>query len=159
MSQEIERKFLVKGDLSFIRGKVDSTSALIEQTYLASTKNEEVRLRSLCTGETKTYWLTVKSGNDLIRKEFEAPISEELYDNMISLSSLKPLVKERISIMEDGYKIEVDIYKDFNFVIAEVEFETELEAESYNIPEWFGEEQTYNKLYKNKNLWESIQYI
>lgn len=159
MAQEIERKFLVKGDLSFIRGKRDATSALIEQTYLASTDNEEVRLRSICTGEFKTYVLTVKSGEGLIRKEFEVSISEELYEKMLSFSSFKPLVKERISFIEDGYKIEVDIYKDFNFIIAEVEFKDESEAKDYNVPDWFGEEKTYNKRYKNKTLWESIQYI
>ena len=53
------------------------------------------------------------------------------------------------------YKVfELDIYEKHlkRLSTVEVEFDTEEEANSFNPPEWFGEDITYNPTYKNSNL-------
>lgn len=158
MGKEIERKFLVNLEKKSIRANENIINfEHIEQAYIATTENEEVRLRSKKKLELEEFFLTVKAGEGLVRSEFEAPISRELYEKMLASSETKPLVKERITILENGHKIEVDIYRDFSFITAEVEFESEELSRDYKIPSWFGEELTEDKKYKNKNLWKSLQ--
>ena len=52
------------------------------------------------------------------------------------------------------YIIEIDKYcsRLDGLIVAEVEFETEEEANLFALPEWFGREVTYDKRFKNKNL-------
>ncbi len=50
--------------------------------------------------------------------------------------------------------IEIDIYKGKleGLVSAEIEFDNEIEADSFEFPEWFGKELTSDIRYKNINL-------
>ena len=51
-------------------------------------------------------------------------------------------------------KIELDVFEEpyENLVIAEVEFESEEEANNFKPPVWFGEDVTMDPRYHNSNL-------
>jgi len=66
----------------------------------------------------------------------------------------KRVQKTRYEIPYNKKIIELDFYHDTldGLIIAEVEFSSEVESNEFIIPNWFGEEVTENKFYKNKNL-------
>ena len=57
--------------------------------------------------------------------------------------------KERV-----GLTIELDVFhEDYDgLLLAEVEFESEEQANTYIPPEWFGEDVTYSSAYHNSTL-------
>ena len=54
----------------------------------------------------------------------------------------------------EKYMIELDVFENdlAPLVLAEVEFETEEEANTFTPPEWFGEDVTFSPKYHNSNL-------
>ena len=56
--------------------------------------------------------------------------------------------------LTDGLTAELDVYGGFlkGLVTVEVEFRSIAGSENFEVPSWFGEEITYDKQYKNKNL-------
>jgi CYTH domain-containing protein len=56
--------------------------------------------------------------------------------------------------MNDGLVVELDVFsgKNNGLVIAEVEFETQEQAELFQKPDWFGKEVTNDLAYRNSNL-------
>ena len=52
------------------------------------------------------------------------------------------------------YTIELDVFEGelAPLILAEVEFPSEEEANSFVAPEWFGEDVTYSNKYHNSNL-------
>jgi len=164
MALEVERKFLLR---AYPEDQIaDGTLAVqkvyhIDQTYLALSDGEELRVRRLkdaATGETK-YVLTYKSGFGLVRQEVEQPISSKLYDELMSKVRLNPLIKERtIARMPDGMTVEIDRYSQFSLIVVEVEFASEEEALNFTPPDWFGEDISSSKLYSNKQLWKKLNH-
>ena len=53
-----------------------------------------------------------------------------------------------------GYTIELDVFENdlSPLVLAEVEFETEEEANTFTPPEWFGKDVTFDGRYHNSFL-------
>lgn len=163
MSKEIERKFVFNGKpkdlLDNEEIKIISQNKII-QNYLAHTINEEIRIRKILdekSSQTILRMMAFKKGTGLEREEIEFSISEELYNQLQDSQGKKPLRKTRTTISFNEQNIEIDIYDDFDLVTIEVEFETKKKAVNYNLPNWFGEEITYQSEYKNKNLWLKIQ--
>ena len=63
------------------------------------------------------------------------------------------VTKTRYFIEENNYTYELDVYNNIdNLLTVEVEFESQEDAENFSVPEWFGEEITNIKEFKNKNL-------
>ena len=62
--------------------------------------------------------------------------------------------KHRTRIPWQSYMIELDIFEApfEGLMLAEVEFETELEAVAFIPPEWFGRDVTFEKEYHNSTL-------
>jgi adenylate cyclase len=154
MGIEIERRFRLDGlpdTVDVLRFKI------IEQQYLV-TGNEEVRIRKSTNTVLTTYTLTVKTGKGLKRKETEVEITEPTFKALSNLSTHEPLQKIRYEVeLEDETVVEIDrFYHDTSLVVAEVEFESEEEAESFIPPSWFGQEITRKSNYKNQNLWKSL---
>lgn len=54
----------------------------------------------------------------------------------------------------DSHTIELDVFHGYMepLIMAEVEFDSEEDANSFTPPEWFGEEVTYNRAYHNVNM-------
>lgn len=157
MGQEIEKKFLVDGNLP------EDAQILkvkgIEQTYLA-VGDEEVRVRSIIADDKETFTMTIKKGKGLAREEIEFGISQATYQQLLSGGDKKPLRKTRRQVVVDNQTFDFDIYHHPNLPelkTIEIEFDTVEEALNFKKPDWFGEDVTENKSYKNQSLWKKVQ--
>lgn len=141
---EIERKFLV-GNLPDLK---EYKYHIIEQAYL--NRDPVMRIRR----EDDTYYFTYKGSGLLAREEYNLPLNEASYINLLPKAEGKVISKKRYLIPYDKYTIELDIFEgDLSpLIIAEVEFDTVEEAHAFNPPEWFGEDVTENPKYHNSNL-------
>ena len=148
MSQEIERKFLVKelpADLeNYLHNEIIQGYLIVTDNYI------EVRIRK----KGDKYFETVKAGSGLVRKESEKEITKEVFWDHWPLTEGKRVEKVRYDIEYEDVLIELDIYSGDleGLVVAEVEFASEEESVSFVPPSWFGKEVTHDERYKNKNL-------
>ena len=141
---EIERKFLI-GTLPCLDGvRYDE----IEQAYISV--NPEVRVRK----KGNKYYQTEKGEGAMVRTESEWEIDERAYLDGKAKSEGRILQKARYYIPYKSHTIELDIYKGKHegLIVCEVEFESESEALSFEIPEWFGKEITHDIAFRNKIL-------
>lgn len=148
MGTEIERKFLVAGDLDVLVGH---PSAAVEQGYLAHARaGAEVRLRRL----DSACFLTVKGGSGLVRSEHEVAVDPAQFDALWPATEGARLSKRRYTVPLGNATASVDVYEDrlAGLVTAEVEFEDEAAAGAFQPPDWFGPEVTGQDAYANKNL-------
>lgn len=140
---EIERKFKVKGDFrQEATGKVS-----IVQGYLCAEKDRTVRVR--IKGESA--FLTVKgpaNGNGFSHLEFEYPIPLEDAREMLALCNNR-IDKERYLVPCGKHTFEVDVFHGNHegLIIAEIELTSE--QESFEKPDWLGEEVTGQEQYYN----------
>ena len=67
---------------------------------------------------------------------------------------MKSISKIRYVLAVNNAKVEVDVYEGAlnGLITAEVEFLSMERAQEFIIPDWFSEEVTYDKRFKNKNL-------
>lgn len=141
---EIERKFLIKElpDLS----KYEYVD--IEQGYLCT--HPVVRIRK----KNDKYILTYKGGGLMAREEIEAELTEDAYKHLREKIDGHPITKRRYLIPFDPYTIELDVFEGHKsgLIMAEVEFPTVEEANSFVPPEWFGEDVTQDRSYHNSNM-------
>ena len=146
MAQEIERKFLVKGDSWRPHGE----GKQYRQGYLSTVKERTVRVRA--AGDRG--FITVKginAGATRSEYEYEIPLADanEMLDGLCE----RPLIeKTRYRIPFAGLVWEVDEFEGENrgLLLAEVELENENQAVS--IPIWVGQEVTGDPRYFNSNL-------
>lgn len=165
MNQEIERKYFLS---AYPQALLDSGELklagreVIEQTYLALTESEEIRIRRLApeNGEPAHFTHTYKRGHGLSRGEAEYEISEEIYNQLLEGSGRHPLIKTRTRVLDGaGRLFEIDTYHQFNLKTVEAEFATVEEAVGFTPPSWFGEEVGSQQEYRNKTLWRTVQGI
>ena len=146
--KEIERKFLVR----FLPDNLDQyQSEEINQGYIVIMEDgTEVRLRKI----SDKYFQTIKSGGDEIRNETEIEITEQQFDSLWKITEGKRLEKVRYKIPYGKSTIELDIYHDSleGLITAEIEFDSPQASDVFDPPEWFGNEITGDKRYKNQNL-------
>ena len=143
---EIERKFIVRERPPELRsGRPEH----IRQGYL-SLDPVEVRIRSR---EGRPHELTVKSVGGLSRAEVNVPLTQEQFDELWPLVRCS-ITKERTVLHVGEWTVEVDVYEDnlAGLLVAEVEFGSEGEAESFSPPGWFGREVTADARYRNAAL-------
>ena len=144
--QEIERKFLVKGD--GWRGRAEGV--LFRQGYIARTQDRTVRVR--VAGEDGT--LTIKyRGEGIARSEFEYSIPlNEAQALLDGLDSGEVIEKMRFTFEQNGDVWEVDEFMGANegLIVAEIELESEEQA--FMKPEWLGEEVSKVSRYLNVEL-------
>ncbi|WP_343694180.1 CYTH domain-containing protein [Flavobacterium sp.] len=145
---EIERKFLVKSDdfkeQAFAKNK-------IAQGYLSSIPERTVRVR--IKGEKA--FLTIKGiGNQggLSRFEWEnqIPLDEAL--ELLKLCETGKIEKTRYEIKSGNHIYEVDEFYGENEGLIMAEIELQSETESFEKPEWLGEEVTNDERYYNAYL-------
>ncbi|MBQ7761071.1 MAG: CYTH domain-containing protein [Clostridia bacterium] len=141
---EIERKFLVK-EIPCLDGCEKSE---IVQGYISLTPETRIRKRD------NQYYLTVKGEGDVVREETEKLVSEKEGKELFSKVESALIEKTRYLINIGSYIAELDIYKNRlqGLIVVEVEFETEADANSFVPPDWFGEDISKNKEYRNKVL-------
>jgi len=145
MAQEIERKFLVKGD--FKPEAVKQTRII--QGYLSSVPERTVRVR--VKGEKG--FLTIKGiGNEsgASRYEWETEIPVKEAEELLAICEPGVIDKIRYIVKSGDHSFEVDEFFGDNqgLIVAEVELNSEDEA--FNKPAWLGEEVTgYTKYYNS----------
>ena len=143
---EIERKYLLKElpDLS----KYEFHK--IEQAYLCT--NPVVRIRR----EDDSYYMTYKGGGMMIREEYNLPLNETAYDHLKEKADGNVISKTRYLIPLEGENLmaEVDVFEApfAPLIMAEVEFESETQANAFVPPEWFGQEVTRDGRYHNSYM-------
>jgi len=147
MSHEIERKFLVKGEYKTHAMR----SSRIVQGYLSSVTGRTVRIR--IKGE-KGY-ITVKGKSNesgLSRYEWEKEIPLNEAEELLLLCEPGAIDKTRYEIQAGKHIFEVDEFYGDNEGLTLAEVELESEDESYEKPEWLGEEVTGDRRYYNSSL-------
>lgn len=165
MEMEIERKFLVKE----IPENLESfPHTLIEQGYLCT--NPVVRVRR----DGDTYYMTYKGSGKMVRTEYNLPLNAEAYAHLAAKADGYRITKTRYRIPLDhtnqnsrkascrpatdpssyaGFIAELDVFTaPGTFVMVEVEFESEEQANTFMPPEWFGEDVTFQREYHNSYM-------
>lgn len=142
---EIERKFLIS---KLPENLTQYPCHKIEQGYL--TTHPVVRIRR----QDDDYILTYKANGMMVREEYNLPLTREAYDQLRSKIEGILITKKRYCIPCDPYTIELDIFENDldGLVLAEVEFPTEEEADSFCPPDWFIKDVTFLPQYHNSYL-------
>ena len=142
---EIEKKFLIKKMPENLESFVHSE---IEQAYLCAEPVIRVRKKD------KDYILTYKSKGMMVRQEEEFQLTAEAYQHLLKKADGRVITKTRYFIPYDKWTIELDVFHGemAPLVMAEVEFETEVEIAGFIPPDWFGKEVTFDPGYHNVNM-------
>lgn len=145
---EIERKFLIKKE-QLPANLAQFPCHEIEQGYLCT--EPVVRIRR----QDEQYYLTYKSKGLMTREEYNLPLTRDAYLHLKPKADGLVISKTRYLIPEkNGLTIELDVFhQEYNgLLLAEVEFSSQEEAESYCPPDWFGEDVTFSSRYHNSTL-------
>lgn len=143
---EIERKYLVK---ELPKHLEQYPVKMISQGYLNT--DPVVRVRR----SNDKYTLTYKGKGLMVREEYNLPLNKEAFDHLVTKIDGILIQKRRYLIpLDEKYTIELDIFEGelAPLQLAEVEFESEEEANSFVPPEWFGEDVTFSTAYHNSTL-------
>lgn len=147
---EIERKFLI----DILPENLSQYTCLqLEQGYLCT--EPVVRIRR----ENNDYYLTYKSKGLMVREEYNLPLTKEAYEHLLPKIDGILISKKRYLIpFSENLTIELDVFEGSlaPLILAEVEFDTEEEANAFVPPEWFGEDVTYSTLYHNSTLSQRV---
>jgi adenylate cyclase len=147
MAQEIERKFLVKGEFKSEAFK----ATRIIQGYLSSVPERTVRVR--VKGE-KGY-ITIKGiGNKsgASRFEWEKEIPVEEVKELLELCEPGIIDKTRYLVKAGEYTFEVDEFYGENEGLTMAEIELPDENVAFERPVWLGDEVTGDSRYYNSML-------
>lgn len=143
---EIERKFLIN-ELPFSLNNYSKD--IITQGYISTSPVIRIRQKS------STYYLTCKSKGFMSREEFEIKITKEEYNSLKNKIDYNMIIKERYYIpTHEDLCIELDIFQGAlaGLIIAEVEFTSIEQAESFIPPIWFSKELTRDSRFFNSYL-------
>lgn len=152
---EIERKFLVSAD-QLPENLEQYPYHELEQAYLCTAPT--VRIRK----EDEEYYLTYKSKGLIAREEYNLPLTEEAFYHLKEKADGIIISKRRYCIPEkEGLTIELDIFHTpyEGLLYAEVEFDSEEQALSYQPPVWFGREVTTEPGYQNSSLSKGLKSL
>jgi len=145
---EIERKFLVK-DSSFKR--MARSSSRIKQGYICSGHGRTVRVRV----RDAQAFLTIKGPSldgGLSRYEFEKEITMEEASNLFRLCEPGIIDKTRYLVDSGKHTFEVDEFYGDNEGLVMAEVELSSPDESYEKPDFIGQEVTGDRRYYNSHL-------
>ena len=147
MPLEIERKFLLCSDAWRARAR---SRVLMRQGYLSSGSRCSIRAR--IAGEQA--WLNMKakrSGMTRLEYEYSIPVSEanEILDELCD-GPLVEKYRHEIAVGEHVWEIDEFLGDNAGLIVAEIELSAE--SESFERPEWLGDEVTSDERYYNFNL-------
>lgn len=147
MGQEIERKFLIRGEAWRSQGK----GSVYRQGYIPTVKpGHTVRVR--IAGDRA--FLTIKGpAKGLSRLEYEYPIPLSDAEEMLEKLCDRPLIeKVRYEIPQGHHVWEVDEFLGDNRGLILAEIELSSETETFELPDWIEKEVTGDRRYYNSNL-------
>lgn len=143
---EIERKYLVKKLPEQLH---QYTCFEIEQAYL--NRKPVIRIRK----QNEEYILTYKGSGMMIREEYNLPLDQASYEHLRKKADGKIIQKKRYIIpIEDGLKVELDVFEGVHqgIILAEVEFPDEATCYAFRPLDWFGEDVTMKEEYHNSYM-------
>lgn len=143
---EIERKYLIR---HLPENLEQYPCRKIEQAYLCT--DPVVRIRR----QDDDYILTYKGKGLMVREEYNLALNREAYEHLKEKADGIVLSKTRYLLpLYSSLTIELDIFDSpyETLQLAEVEFSSEEEANSFVPPEWFGEDVTFSSAYHNSTL-------
>ncbi|MBP3191348.1 CYTH domain-containing protein [Natronogracilivirga saccharolytica] len=147
MSQEIERKFLVKGDFK----KDAFKETRIIQGYLSSVPERTVRVR--VKGDKG--FLTIKGIGDesgASRFEWEKEIPADEANDLLKICEPGVIDKTRYLVKAGQHTFEVDEFYGDNDGLTVAEVELDSVDQKFEKPDWLGEEVTGDARYFNSML-------
>ena len=156
---EIERKFKVK---RLPENLDECKKNEIEQGYLCI--KPTVRIRKSNDRYTLNYkWKdpNIKEKSAIQNIEYEMPLTEQNYKILFNKVENNMIIKTRYSIkLDDGLNVELDVFhgKLEGLIFAEVEFPNVETSESFNKPDWLGEDISFDKRYDNTLLSKFDKY-
>jgi adenylate cyclase len=148
MAQEIEKKFLVKSDAFKAQA---SKETRITQGYLSSIPERTVRVRI----KGSKGFITIKgigSASGASRYEWEKEIPVEEVEELLKICEPGVIDKTRYEVKNGRFKFEVDEFYGENQGLTVAEIELTSETDSFDKPEWLGEEVTGDVKYYNSML-------
>ncbi|MDO9152720.1 MAG: CYTH domain-containing protein [Paludibacter sp.] len=148
MAQEIEKKFLVKSDAFKAAA---SKETRITQGYLSSIPERTVRVRI----KGSKGFITIKgigSASGASRYEWEKEIPVEEVEELLKICEPGVIDKTRYEVKNGQFKFEVDEFYGENQGLTVAEIELTSENDSFEKPEWLGEEVTGDVKYYNSML-------
>lgn len=149
MNNEIERKFLLKNaDWK----KFADVGVSIKQGYLNSSQELTTRIRT----KGNQGFITIKGKTEGIsRAEFEYKIPLEDALNLLKLCQNSIIEKTRFEVKIDTKVWEIDVFEGENQGLIVAEIELSSETETFEKPEWLGEEVSFENKYFNACLAEN----
>jgi adenylate cyclase len=147
MALEIERKFLLRSDAWRAQAR---NRMLMRQGYLSSGSRCSIRVR--IAGEQA--WLNMKAKRSgMTRLEYEYSIPGREASEILAELCDGPLVeKYRHEVAVGPHRWEIDEFLGDNAGLIVAEIELQSEAESFERPDWLGDEVTPDERYYNFNL-------
>ena len=147
MAQEIERKFLVKGDFKSEVFK----STRITQGYLSSVPERTVRVR--VKGDKGFITITgIGNESGASRFEWEKEISVDEVRELLKICEPGVIDKTRYLVKNGDFTFEVDEFYGDNDGLTVAEIELPDEQAQFNRPAWLGEEVTGDVRFYNSML-------
>ena len=147
MAQEIERKFLVKGEFKNEAFK----ATRITQGYLSSVPERTVRVR--VKGDKG--FITIKgigNASGASRYEWEKEIPVDDVNELLKICEPGVIDKTRYLVKAGEYTFEVDEFYGDNEGLTVAEVELPSEDATFDRPAWLGEEVTGDSRYYNSML-------
>lgn len=147
MATETERKFLVKNEFRHLAVR----EIKITQAYLSIDPQKTIRIR---LADSKAF-LTVKSRpqkNSITRNEWEVEIPVNDAQEMMSICLPGRIVKTRYLVPFGTHTFEIDVFHEKNEGLVVAEIELNSDNESFDKPDWLGDEVTGMPQYYNANL-------
>ncbi|RPI62922.1 MAG: CYTH domain-containing protein [Ignavibacteriales bacterium] len=147
MANEIERKFLVKGEFKNLASK----ETRIVQGYLSSVPERTVRVR--IKGDKG--FITIKgigSASGATRYEWEKEIPTSEVEELLKICEPGVIDKTRYLVKVGNHTFEVDEFYGENKGLTVAEIELSSESESFIKPAWLGDEVTGDTKYYNSML-------
>lgn len=147
MANEVERKFLVKGEFKNLASK----ETRIVQGYLSSVPERTVRVR--IKGDKG--FITIKGiGNTsgASRYEWEKEIPTDEVEELLKICEPGVIDKTRYLVKVGNHTFEVDEFYGENEGLTIAEIELSSESEAFVKPEWLGDEVTGDTKYYNSML-------
>jgi len=149
MGREIERKFLLKNDNW--RSQADAGRQL-RQGYFAGPEDASKRQASIrVRTDGEKGFLNIKSYElGVSRQEFEYPIPLQDAEQMLNeLCETPQIEKQRYHVSVGEHVWEIDVFTGDNDGLVVAEIELTHETETFERPEWVGEEVSADTRYYN----------
>jgi len=145
MPIEIERKFLLKND----DWRPGANGTDYRQGYLSVDPQRSVRIRK--SGQQA--WLAIKGATEgIARLEFEYPIPAADAEALLALCPPTVIEKTRYVIRQDKHCWEIDEFHGANEGLLLAEIELDDANETFEKPDWLGDEVTHDPRYYNAML-------